>query len=248
MKRIINTFLFLSLAFSTAFAQVGRIMYLDFNTADANEVKSLIGEKTKKFNNTLEGEKIYTFQVAAGEKNGQLVRFLYADSFGQIEAYPQKGNEWWWKNVSPKITNSSGTEFLQYAEDASHNIAKPGENKVWKVLFYKIKPGEGESFWRYRKNVAKAAAELGDEISLRVWSSSIGGIPGRVLVTYAHKDYTGLDNESESWPKVVKKYNEMFNGNYNADNVAFSKSLEMWGNYSELWRFLPELSSPVPSS
>jgi len=68
MKRIINTFLFLSLAFSTAFAQVGRIMYLDFNTADANEVKSLIGEKTKKFNNTLEGEKIYTFQVAAGEK------------------------------------------------------------------------------------------------------------------------------------------------------------------------------------
>jgi len=25
----------------------------------------------------------------------------------------------------------------------------------------------------------------------------------------------------------VKKYNEMFNGNYNANNVAFSKSLEM---------------------
>ena len=48
MKRIINTFLFLSLAFSTAFAQVGRIMYLDFNTTDANEVKSLIGEKPKK--------------------------------------------------------------------------------------------------------------------------------------------------------------------------------------------------------
>jgi hypothetical protein len=182
-------------------------MYLDFNTADANEVKTLIGEKNKKFNNSLEGEKIYTFQVAAGEKNGQLVRFLYADSFGQIEAYPKKGNEWWWKNVSPKITNSSGTEFLQYAADASHNIAKPGE---------------GENFWRYRKNVAKAAAELGDEISLRVWSSSIWGIPGRVLVTYAHKDYTGLDNESKLWPKVMKKYNEMFNENYNADNIAFS--------------------------
>jgi hypothetical protein len=201
-------------------------MYLDFNTADANEVKSLIGEKTKKFNNTLGGEKNYTFQVTAGEKNAQLVRFLYADSFGQIKAYPKKGNEWWWKNVSPKITNSSGTEFLQYAADASHNIAKPGEKKVWKVLFYKIKPGEGENFWRYRKNVAKAAAELGDEISLRV-ELFHRGIPGRVLVTYAHKDYTGLDNESESWPKVVKKYNEMFNGNYNANNVAFSKSLEM---------------------
>ena len=216
----------MSLAFSIVFAQVGRIMYLDFNTADANEVKSLIGEKTKKINNPLGGEKNYTFQVIAGEKNAQLVRFLYADSFGQIEAYPKKGNEWWWKNVSPKITNSSGTEFLQYAADASHNIAKPGEKKVWKVLFYKIKPGEGENFWRYRKNVAKAAAELGDEISLRV-ELFHRGIPGRVLVTYAHKDYTGLDNESESWPKVVKKYNEMFNGNYNANNVAFSKSLEM---------------------
>ena len=216
----------MSLAFSIVFARVGRIMYLDFNTADANEVKSLIGEKTKKFNNTLGGEKNYTFQVTAGEKNAQLVRFLYADSFGKIEAYPKKGNESWWKNVSPKITNSSGTEFLQYAADASHNIAKPGEKKVWKVLFYKIKPGEGENFWRYRKNVAKAAAELGDEISLRV-ELFHRGIPGRVLVTYAHKDYTGLDNESESWPKVVKKYNEMFNGNYNANNVAFSKSLEM---------------------
>jgi len=186
----------------------------------------LIGEKTKKINNPLGGEKNYTFQVTAGEKNAQLVRFLYADSFGQIEAYPKKGNEWWWKNVSPKITNSSGTKFLQFAADASHNIAKPGEKKVWKVLFYKIKPGEDENFWRYRKNVAKAAAELGDEISLRV-ELFHRGIPGRVLVTYAHKDYTGLDNESESWPKVVKKYNEMFNGNYNANNVAFSKSLEM---------------------
>jgi hypothetical protein len=45
----------------------------------------------------------------------------------------------------------------------------------------------------------------------------------------------------------VKKYNEIFVENYNADNVASSKGLEMWGNYSELWRFLPELSSPVPS-
>ncbi len=84
----------MSLAFFTAFVQVGSIMYLDFNTADANEIKSLLGEKTKKFNNTLEGEKIYTFRVSTGE-NGQLVRFLYADSFGQIEAYPKKENEWW---------------------------------------------------------------------------------------------------------------------------------------------------------
>ena len=69
-------------------------MYLDFNTADANEIKSLLGEKTKKFNNTLEDEKIYTFRVAVGEDD-QLVKFLYTDSFGQIEAYPKKGNEWW---------------------------------------------------------------------------------------------------------------------------------------------------------
>ena len=102
------------------------------------------------------------------------------------------------------------------------------------MLFYKSKPGEGENFWRYRKNVTKAAAELGDEIFLRVWSSSIGGYPGKSFSDVLHKDYTGLDNESESWPKVVKKYNEMFDGNYNASNVAFSKSLEMWGNYSEL--------------
>ena len=104
-------------------------------------------------------------------------------------------------------------------------------------------------FGDIEKNVTKAAAELGDEIFLRVWGSSIGGYPGKSFSdVYVHKDYTGLDNESESWPKVVKKYNEMFDGNYNAGNVAFSKSLEMWGNYSELQRSLPELSSPVLSS
>ena len=28
-------------------------------------------------------------------KDGQLVKFLYTDSFGQIETSPKKGNEWW---------------------------------------------------------------------------------------------------------------------------------------------------------
>ncbi|OUU04124.1 MAG: hypothetical protein CBB92_00540 [Flammeovirgaceae bacterium TMED32] len=66
-------------------------------------------------------------------------------------------------------------------------LLSPLKKKFGKMLFYKIKPGEGENFWRYRKNITKATPELGDEISLRVWRSSFGGIPGRVLVTYGKR-------------------------------------------------------------
>ena len=38
----------------------------------------------------------------------------------------------------------------------------------------------------------------------------------------------------------------MFGANsFDTDQALFDSSLEVWGNYSEIWRWLPDLSSPV---
>ena len=56
----------------------------------------------------------------------------------------------------------------------------------------------------------------------------------------------GFDNENVVWTKVIDAYNKMFGENsFDTDQSLFDSSLEMWGNYSEIWRWLPDLSSPV---
>ena len=56
---------------------------------------------------------------------------------------------------------------------------------------------------------------------------------------------SGIDNESVVWPKVVAAYNELFEDSFEEDSKAFNESLTAWGNFVEIWRWLPELSSPT---
>ena len=130
---------------------------------------------------------------------------------------------------------------------ASFDNVPSGTNKVTKVLHYNIKRGKGVHFWKFRNNVAKAASSLEDtSISLNVWNTTVGGNSGHVIVFYSHVDYSGFDNENVVWTKVIDAYNEMFGENsFDTDQSLFDSSLEMWGNYSEIWRWLPDLSSPV---
>ena len=130
---------------------------------------------------------------------------------------------------------------------ASFDNVPFGTNKVTKVLHYNIKRGKGDHFWKFRNNVAKAASSLEETpISLNVWNTTVGGNSGHVIVFYSHVDYSGFDNENVVWTKVIDAYNEMFGENsFDTDQSLFDSSLEMWGNYSEIWRWLPDLSSPV---
>ena len=83
---------------------------------------------------------------------------------------------------------------------------------------------------------------------MHVWAGSLGGPNGHVMVGYGNPDMSGIDNESETWPKVVEAYKELFGeDSFEIDQEAFNNSLEMWGNFSEIWRWLPELSSPPVS-
>ena len=68
------------------------------------------------------------------------------------------------------------------------------------------------------------------------------------MVGYGNPDMSGIDNESETWPKVIEAYKGLFGeDSFDIDQKAFNNSLEMWGNFSEVWRWLPGLSSPAVS-
>ena len=55
---------------------------------------------------------------------------------------------------------------------------------------------------------------------------------------FENKDILGL---SEAYKEIFGE------DSFEIDQKAFNNSLEMWGNFSEVWRWLPELSSPAVS-
>jgi hypothetical protein len=242
-KSILLLFVFV-LSFS-ANSQEGWVTYYKVNKGEMQSAKEAIAKKTKKYNSSADGELIYTFQVEAGERAQQLVRFGVGPTMASLDTGAE-GYQYWMDNVSPLINNVGGTEYVSRSDGASFDNVVAGTNKVAKVLHYNVKRGKGAHFWKFRNNVAKAAAESNQSMALNVWSTSIGGNSGHVMVFYSHVDYSGFDEEQVSWPKVIEAYNELFGSNsFETDQALFNESLEMWGNYSEIWRWLPELSSPV---
>ena len=230
--------------FNNTMAQMTWMSAYKVDPVKMNDAKSAIGKKTNKYNSSAEGELIYTYEILAGERANYLVRSGFAQSMAQFDSYGTQGLDYWIENVAPLMNNVGGTEYFSYATDASFDDAEVGENRIWKVLHYNVKRDGGPDFWNFRTRVAKAAEKVGN-LSLHVWAGSLGGPSGHVLVGYGNKDMSGIDNESETWPKVIEAYNELFEDSFEADQKAFNNSLEMWGNFSEVWRWLPELSSPA---
>ena len=245
MKKSILFILALTLCFS-ANSQEGWLSYYKVNKGEMQNAKTSIAKKTKKYNSKADGELIYTFQVEAGERAQQLIRFGVGPTMASLDGYDSDGYKYWNENVSPLINNVGGTEYISFNEKASFDNVSSGTNRVSKVLHYNVKRDKGAHFWKFRNNVAKAAAESNQEMSLNVWTTTIGRNAGHVIVFYSHTDYSGFDGEQDSWPKVIDAYNEMFGANsFDTDQALFDSSLEVWGNYSEIWRWLPDLSSPV---
>ena len=245
MKKSILFIMALTLCFS-ANSQEGWLSYYKVNKGEMQNAKTSIAKKTKKYNSKADGELIYTFQVEAGERAQQLIRFGVGPTMASLDGYDSDGYKYWNENVSPLINNVGGTEYISFNEKASFDNVSSGTNRVSKVLHYNVKRDKGAHFWKFRNNVAKAAAESNQEMSLNVWTTTIGRNAGHVIVFYSHTDYSGFDGEQDSWPKVIDAYNEMFGANsFDTDQALFDSSLEVWGNYSEIWRWLPDLSSPV---
>ena len=243
MKKIILSLCLIAFTFNAVGQQIWMSAY-KVDPSNTKQAREAIAEKTKTFN-TLESERlIYTYEIVAGERANYLVRVGFGESLAQLDSWDNAGYDYWIENVSPLISNVGGTEYMQHATDASFDDAVAGSNRISKVLHYNVKRNGGPDFWNFRTRVAKAAEKVGN-ISLNVWTGSLGGPNGHVIVGYASKDMSGIDNETETWPKVIEAYKELFGEeSFKTDQKAFNESLNAWGNYSEIWRWLPELSSP----
>ena len=232
--------------FNNTMAQMTWMSAYKVEPLKMKDAKSAIEKKTKKYNSDVDGELIYTYEIIAGDRANYLVRSGFAQSMAQFDSYGTQGLDYWMENVAPLMNNIGGTEYFSYADDASFDDAEPGTNKIWKVLHYNVKRNSGPDFWKFRTRVAKAAEKVGN-LSLHVWAGSLGGPSGHVMVGYGNPDMSGIDNESETWPKVIEAYNELFEESFEEDSKAFNESLTTWGNFSEVWRWLPGLSSPAVS-
>ena len=247
MKKIILLLCLVAFTFNAVGQQIWMSAY-KVDPSNTKQAREAIAEKTKTFN-TLESERlIYTYEIVAGERANYLVRVGFGESLAQLDSWDNAGYDYWIENVSPLISNVGGTEYMGYAKDASYNTSEPGSLRVGKVLHYNVKRTGGPDFWQFRTRVAKAVEKADQEIYLDVWGASLGGPSGHVMVCYVHKDMSGIDNENQMWPKVIEAYKELYGDeSFEADQKAFNESLNAWGNYSEIWRWLPELSSPAVS-
>ena len=245
MKKLL-LLLVVVLVFNNTMAQMTWMTAYKVEPLKMKDAKSAIEKKTKKYNSDVDGELIYTYEIIAGDRANYLVRSGFAQSMAQFDSYGTQGLDYWMENVAPLMNNVGGTEYFSHADDASFDDAEPGTNKIWKVLHYNVKRNSGPDFWKFRTRVAKAAEKVGN-LSLHVWAGSLGGPSGHVMVGYGNRDMSGIDNESETWPKVIEAYNELFEESFEEDSKAFNESLTTWGNFSEVWRWLPGLSSPAVS-
>jgi len=243
MKKLIFLLAF-AFTFSNAMAQTAWTTMYKVAPENMQAAKDAIGKKTKKFNSKADGELIYTFQILAGERANYIVREGLGNSYAELDSYGNQGLDYWMENVAPLMENVGGTEYMSYVPSASFDDRPNDAKKIWKVIHYNVKRTAGPDFWKFRNRVAKAAEKVGD-LSLHVWAGSIGGAPGHVKVGFGNADMSGIDNESVVWPKVVAAYNELFEDSFEEDSKAFNESLTAWGNFVEIWRWLPELSSPA---
>ena len=252
MKKTIlflSFFLFVNFCFSQQ--RVAWLTYHDPVDGKSQELSNAIKDKTQKFNQDENGMQLYTYQIMAGPRQGQFLRVGLGPTWADFDNNSNMSKEldYWRDNVMPYIKSNSGREYFVSADEASYDVSIPGSKTMGFVLHYNIAAGKGNHFWKVRRNVVKAIKESGEDISLGVWSSVAGGPLNHVIVTFGQKDFQDFGNASGKWANVSKKYDEMYgSGSWKTDWDLFNESLEMWGNSTELSRFLPELSSPVPNN
>ena len=138
MKKSILFIFALTLCFN-AYSQEGWVSYYKVNDGQMQTAKDAIAKKTKKYNGSTDGELIYTFQVEAGERAQQLIRFGVGPTMASLDGYDSDGYKYWMENVSPLINNVGGTEYISFNEKASFDNVTRGTNRVSKVLHYNVK-------------------------------------------------------------------------------------------------------------
>ena len=227
-------------------SQVAKSRYIKVDEGKNAQVYEAIKAKTQKYNQSAEKFAHYTFYIETGNRFGQLFRVRIEQDLASFDA---EGNpeeyKMWNETVTPHVTNDL-FQMWYYNKNVSHEITDLCLKPLRQVIFYNVDPSKSDDFWTFRKRVYDAIVSSEAELDMGVWTVGAGNRGLNVLVAFAHADHAEMQSDqTEQWTKVVAAYNEAHGeGQYQADNDKFRESLSMWGNSTQLWRFLPELSSP----
>ena len=247
MKIILNTF-FITLFSFSSYSQ-SMVVSLDYHTpvkGKGSELSDAIKDKTKKYNQGADAFQLYTWEVIAGSNQGNYARAGVGPTWADFDNSPVSSKEldYWMENVDPLIASSSGREYYVRRDAASHDVAKPGENTIGFNIDYVVGANR-DHFWKFRRNIANALKESGEDLSLNVWASGGGGPQGHVRVSFNFRNLEHYGNFRQIMGRVSDTYDEIYGNNaWDTDIQLLRESLEMWGAQTELVRFLPELSSP----
>ena len=243
-----NYFTILILIFAFNANSQSMVVWLDHHKSvkgKGSDLTDAIKNKTQKYNQGADDGQLYTWRVLAGPRQGQLARAGIGPNWADFDSdIDPKEMGYWMDNVDPLIESSSGREYFVRVDNASYDVAKPGENMIGYNIDY-VMSGDRNHFWKFRRNLVNALKESGEKVSVNVWNSSAGGPQGKVRVSFGFTSMEHYGQFRQIMGRVGEKYDEMYGeDSWETDLDLLRGSLQMWGAQTELLRFLPELSSP----
>tara|TARA_A200000113_G_C8829325_1_gene343182 strand:- start:607 stop:1338 length:732 start_codon:yes stop_codon:yes gene_type:complete len=215
---------------------------LKVNQSNVAEFEASVAQKTKLYNSK-EGQPRYiTFKILSGPYAQNYIRVQYADEISEFDVIDKVGNDYWFKTTG-KLHISEGNRIFSRNTEASYSPKEAQRVNHRRILYYKIKPGMGKHFWRYRTRLVKAleAANWPNRVSTLNCNSGCNG--NWVMVRYHHKDFKSeYDDNTKMFPIVVEKYDELFGKNsYEDDSQMLQMSVDE--NRTRHHQRMPALSS-----
>ena len=204
------------------------------------------GKKTKMFNNEDGRSSFYTFNILTGPNAGKIWRAQVGDPASFDNDY-QDELDYWAKNVSQYIENdqSSRTAMWNRVGWDSWSPENPSnEDLLRRVIFYKVKEGKGQDFWRFRERQVMARNAMEIQMSRTTVLACSSGCDGNWVAVFF--DHSGFEDQQSDYGEplqaLIEKYNEMFGpDSYDQDGSRVEAAVEE--RRIRHMRLIPELSS-----
>ena len=204
------------------------------------------GKKTKMFNNEDGRSSFYTFNILTGPNAGKIWRAQVGDPASFDNDY-QDELDYWAKNVSQYIENDQSSRTAMWnrvgwASWSPENLSN--EDLLRRVIFYKVKEGKGQDFWRFRERQVMARNAMEIQMSRTTVLACSSGCDGNWVAVFF--DHSGFEDQQSDYGEplqaLIEKYNEMFGpDSYDQDGSRVEAAVEE--RRIRHMRLIPELSS-----
>ncbi|MBL7473624.1 hypothetical protein [Robertkochia sediminum] len=202
-----------------------------------------VAEHNKQFH-TDAPRQVAVYQIMTGPNTGKYIWNLGPCTWQELDERPMDTghNEHWVNNVTPTLTTEAHGTFWQYHPEFS-NISNNFKLNMLSITFYDVKRGIGnfDKIKAVMERFTQLYREKYPEDMFGIYTNVMGSTKeGRDLAIVGFlNNYADMASEN---PDVPEKYDAMFG------KESYEKDLQTWmenmeGSASEMWLFMPELSS-----